>query len=301
MLHLSLREIPRVIVFGQVRQRDGWQTEAKKQAHEMIIFVQEGDIQFQCEKNTYCLEKDDYLLMPKDTLYRPYTENGCQFYFVHFEISKPIMRLSETETVHVCQRRQQLFTGERDPSAYALPMDDHEDLILPMQGMLGGLKEKIGLLLAECEMERYGITPQKKTSIDIRFAEILNLLDQNPVASGTSNKAAPPLLTRMMMFIHLHYAETVSLNCLSETFHVSKQYIAMLFRTYIGTTVTQYVNRLKLDHALDLLRYSTFQIGEISDRLGFSSAYYFCRLFRKHFGMTPSDYIRRYGERGKQE
>ena len=40
MLHLSLREIPRVILFGQVRQREGWYPQARKQPHDMIIFVQ---------------------------------------------------------------------------------------------------------------------------------------------------------------------------------------------------------------------------------------------------------------------
>jgi len=299
MLHLNLRELPRVIVFGQVRQREGWHPQGREQPQHMMLFIQDGEMEFECENERYMLVKGDFLLLPKGTFYRPYTEIGCQFYFVHFEIAQTPKFLSEKEEKMIRIRRSQLFSGRTDSSAYALPVDNHEDFIIPIHGKMGVLQEKIGLLLAECEMERYAITPQKKTSIDLRFTEILNLLDQNMPDSGMQMKAAPPLLTRIMMFIHLHYSETVTLSRLSETFHVSKQYIAMLFREYMGTSVTQYVNRLKLDHALDLLRYSTFQIGEISDRLGFSNAYYFCRLFRKHFDMTPSEYIRLYGERGK--
>ena len=47
-----------------------------------------------------------------------------------------------------------------------------------------------------------------------------------------------------------------------------------------------------MTHALELLRYSTFRVGAVAEMLGYSNAYYFCRVFRQHFGMTPTEYIR---------
>lgn len=299
MLRINLRELPRVIVFGQVRQAAGWQPPGRKQPNHMIVFVQDGDIFFHINNKGYQLQNGDYLLVPQGIDYTLHTRTGCQYFFVHFEIAEAPEMLSEFEMMKVRKRRMDVFQGERDPSAYALPMDHHEDLLLNECGNMGRFSKKIGLLLAECEINRYGITPSRKMTIDLRFAEILNLLDQNGNGTEMQMKEAPAMLTRMIMYIHQHYSEPVTLTQLSDTFHVSKQYIAMLFREYMKTSATQYINRVKLDHALDLLRYSTIQIGEISDRLGFSNAYYFSRLFRKYFGMTPSEYIRMHGERWK--
>jgi len=297
MLQVNLRELPRVTVLGQVRQQEGWSPPERIQSAQMMIFLQEGDMTFRCGQEVFILAKGDYFLLPPGTTYAPSTEEGCLFHFVHFELVQPVKRLTEAEVQLLHQKRQQIFLGERDPSAYALPMDHHEYLMLPMHGNLGLLQDKIWLLLAECDMHRYGITPPRKTGLDLRIAEILNLLDLDSPDPSMQLKTAPPVLSRILLYIHQHYSENVTLARLSAQFELSKQYIAMLFREYVGTSVTQYVNRLKLDHSLDLLHYSSFRIGEIAERLGFSSAYYFGRLFRKHFGMTPSEYIRMAGGR----
>ena len=47
-----------------------------------------------------------------------------------------------------------------------------------------------------------------------------------------------------------------------------------------------------MTHALELLRYSTFRVGAVDEMPGYSNTYYFCRVFRQHFGMTPTAYIR---------
>ena len=63
--------------------------------------------------------------------------------------------------------------------------------------------------------------------------------------------------------------------------------------------LNHYLTQLKMNHALELLRHSSFRINEVADMLGYHNTYYFCRLFRQHFGMTPTEYIR-HGMRGEQ-
>ena len=43
MLQVNLREVPRVTVMGQVRQRENWQPQGREQPNHMMIFVIEGD------------------------------------------------------------------------------------------------------------------------------------------------------------------------------------------------------------------------------------------------------------------
>jgi len=108
------------------------------------------------------------------------------------------------------------------------------------------------------------------------------------------------VLSRILLHIHEHYADTITLTTLSETFHLSRQYIMRLFQKHMHTTLTHYITQLKMSHALELLRHSNFRINEVADMLGFHSTYYFCRLFRQQFGLTPTEYIR-HGMNGEQQ
>lgn len=293
MMLLSLRELPRVYSLGQIRQPAGW-TNRSHISHQMMVFVQSGDMTFVWKNFRAALHEGEYLLLPIGVRYEVSSTDGCQYHFVHFDLAKPAQLLNAAQAQAVLEERLADFEQARSPSTFALPVDSHERMVIPIRGSLGQMQEKIILLLTECDMHRYSLTPIRKTTLDLRFAEILNLLDQG--AQLTHRKPAPPVLVKMQLFIHQHYTECVTLAQLSDAFSLSKQYIMALFKEHTGISVTRYVNQLKLEHALDLLRYSSFRIGEIAEMLGFSSAYYFCRLFRRQFGMTPSEYIRLHRE-----
>ena len=83
----------------------------------------------------------------------------------------------------------------------------------------------------------------------------------------------------------------ITLAELSRCFSVSEQYITRLFRRHLNTTPTTYIHRVKLENARWLLTHSTMNVTEISDYLGFSGSYYFIRLFKKYYGLTPMQYV----------
>ena len=72
--------------------------------------------------------------------------------------------------------------------------------------------------------------------------------------------------------------------------NVSESYLRRQFKLYSGMSPAKYVRMRKLMTAKNLLRYSDMSLKEISDRLLFDDASYFCRIFRQETGMTPSQY-----------
>lgn len=62
------------------------------------------------------------------------------------------------------------------------------------------------------------------------------------------------------------------------------------FKEYTGVSPTQYQIQLRTNKAKDLLIRSNLGLKEIAHNLGFTSTYYFCRLFKKKTSFTPSDY-----------
>lgn len=82
----------------------------------------------------------------------------------------------------------------------------------------------------------------------------------------------------------------VTLDDLSERFHFGKSSLCEIFKRDTGDTVLNYHLKLKLKEAKRLLREGKLTVGEISSALGFETAEYFSRFFKKNTGKSPRDY-----------
>ena len=71
---------------------------------------------------------------------------------------------------------------------------------------------------------------------------------------------------------------------------VSYSYLKRLFITKLGVAPSRYVAMRRLEYARDCLVSTQDSITSISQQAGYSSVYYFSRVFRQEFGQTPSEY-----------
>lgn len=71
---------------------------------------------------------------------------------------------------------------------------------------------------------------------------------------------------------------------------VSQQYLGRLFRQAISASPAEYIIERRIRESMRLLTETDMRIADISRICGFSSAGYFCAVFRKTEGMTPSEY-----------
>lgn len=71
---------------------------------------------------------------------------------------------------------------------------------------------------------------------------------------------------------------------------LNSSYFSALFTKETGDTFTNYVNKMKIGHAMERLRQPSSKIQDVSNEIGISDARYFARLFRKVVGMTPKEY-----------
>lgn len=82
----------------------------------------------------------------------------------------------------------------------------------------------------------------------------------------------------------------LSLQSISSMMKMSTGQISRVFRAREKLTVNEYINDVRLRHAIDLLGNNSIAINEIVDRVGFGTQSYFYRLFKRKYGTTPKEY-----------
>ncbi len=124
----------------------------------------------------------------------------------------------------------------------------------------------------------------------MRTAEYLRLLVE--LDSGSTDIVFPAsgLIQKTVEYINSHIHEDIRIEDICEHVHISKYYLCKRFRLSTGLTVMNYILKTRIISAKNMLEDASLSIGEISDRCGFSSQSYFCRVFKEEAGLTPLQY-----------
>lgn len=99
------------------------------------------------------------------------------------------------------------------------------------------------------------------------------------------------IVTNVKKYINEHIEEKLTLNKVAEVYNISPNYLSILFSKHNDIGFTDYINHSKIQAAIDMLQKGDLKVYEISDILGFESAFYFSRVFKKVTGMSPRDYM----------
>ncbi|GHV18771.1 hypothetical protein FACS189493_8350 [Spirochaetia bacterium] len=84
--------------------------------------------------------------------------------------------------------------------------------------------------------------------------------------------------------------ESLTLSILAKQFNIGSSNLSHYFTGETGMTLTEYINRKRLEYAKFLLGSSGMYIHEIAEECGFQDGNYFIRLFKREYGKTPKDY-----------
>lgn len=120
------------------------------------------------------------------------------------------------------------------------------------------------------------------------FAEHLSMVS-NQVLVQTKN-VEPPVITRAKHYIEEHQADDLSLGQVAKAVNTSTFYFCKMFKKATGINFTDYVSRIRIEKAKNLLLNANLRVSEIAFEVGFQSLTHFNRVFKKTLGQSPTEY-----------
>lgn len=136
---------------------------------------------------------------------------------------------------------------------------------------------------------------QVKRNTDTKMKNVIHQIDVEKKKLGIleyeERKTGNRYIDFMIQTIHGKYPTRLVLNDISEQCKMSCTYLNVNFKNETGYTFNDYLNRYRIQKAVDLLRESEYKIYEIAEMVGFSDYKYFIKVFKKYIGCSPARFI----------
>lgn len=279
---LDLSAERRLEVLGRTNENPPWRHNGRSLSWNHLLLIVSGTCTCRIESRTFYAVRGDIVFIPAGKYYKLSTTDHCEYCFACFYAG-----YQPADEADISEMFKKLPTPEKK---FFLPEQKNRVICIPDHVRLPDTDyAKLLSLFTRCQMLEASGNCFDRILIDTCFDALLLYVSgaafRNPM-SGTTNLS----LERMTRYIGEHFNERISLDTLAKKFGLSKEHICALFRSGFDMTVSEYVNTVKLEHATELLSNSSMNISQIADYLGYSSVYYFSRVFKARFGASPSKY-----------
>lgn len=128
----------------------------------------------------------------------------------------------------------------------------------------------------------------KKGYLNVIMGHLLQHYPSHPI----ENNGNIEFMVDVLHYIDEHYAEEITLDSLSSNFGYNKYYFSRLFNHYIGESLSNYINIIRLQHFMQFTKdKENFSISNLALQCGFDSLTTFYRYFKKIYNDTPKNYF----------
>lgn len=284
---IPLCPLPDVRKTGRIRYPNGW-FGSYRHKRNILIFVCSGEFIYSFSpEHKVKLAPGSHLLIPADVPYTATVGEDCDYFFIQFKTAEEIQAVPDKDVVEilkeetVAQQRAHSRDYDTEPSRY---------IYISETGVHKDRLETLKYRISRCAEFRQGRSPLDRMRLLHSFFRALLSLAAATGEGLLDTKHLSPAFIKLTRFIEENYTSPITLQSISEHFSLSKQYIMKLFREQAGVTVTHYINEIRLQKALDLLIYHSLSVSEVAYAVGFSNLYYFDRLFKKTYLITPTQF-----------
>ena len=116
---------------------------------------------------------------------------------------------------------------------------------------------------------------------------LLAYIFRKMLPGGDRADAAP---SEMLRYIETHFNENLTLSALAKKCFYSPKYFSRVFKERYGITVSEYIQKKRMEKGRELLEDTDCTVEEISSMVGYCDATHFYKYFKRFYGITPKEH-----------
>lgn len=243
----------KILSVMDIRRKKKYSGQSKARNFHSISFRVKGNAVFKCDNETVLAKEKSLLFIPEGVTYE--TRTGSEhLYVVHFKTDEPI----------------------------------NLNMISSFMPQTPGVYDNLFKKMFEIwKAKQTGYYFAATSCFYTIFENIQKDLEQTNVYNKSDK------MNKVMEYIHTNFTDPeLSLSSLTKIFGTSETYFRKEFKKIYGTTPLKYINNLRTQHALELLKSGYYLVSQVSEKSGFTDAKYFSRVLKKETGISPTDILK---------
>ena len=187
-----------------------------------------------------------------------------------------------------------MIAETKDKYSYvAIILTGYSDFEYAMEAIRNGVSgyvlkplnmEEMKEVLKQAVLEADNIQYLRQRNMETEAMKQISLLQDIP------KQGNDPVVEQILAFISERYQNKIILADLEEALHYSERYINQKFQKALGTTVIEYLNRYRIQKALELIQEGNVPMQEIGWQCGIGEYKYFNHVFKKYIGCSAREY-----------
>ncbi|MCM3030714.1 GH39 family glycosyl hydrolase [Niallia sp. MER 6] len=245
-----------------------------------IIYVIKGNLQVKANNKTTELNKSDFLLVNSNELHSFHSDSDNLFIVFHLNYLQTCSLLGQENPLFQC--------------------NSIEQIALSHQKLRSSLDELLAVYLNQRNSSMVFFLEKVFNVISILQLEYLK--DSRPLEkrSYTTENGQNERLVEILEYIENNFREPLSLEEVASIQYITVPYLSKFFKKQTGKTFSEYVNKVRVAHAVNELIYTNKSITRIALDNGFPNLAAFNRVFNERFQVKPIEYRKQHIEPKEQ-
>jgi two-component system response regulator YesN len=109
------------------------------------------------------------------------------------------------------------------------------------------------------------------------------------------HKKSRNVIEKIKAVIEARFHENLTIAQIADEVYLTTTYVCLIFKQETGFTLNEYVTKVRMDKAMELLKDSSHRLYDICYAIGYSEPGYFSKMFKRHTGLSPSEFRNLHG------
>lgn len=234
-----------------------------------LYYIVDGERKYFVGDSFFSASKGDLVWVPRDMLHR--TEGkGASRFLLYFKDSFLKKYFSDEAISRITSAKPFVFAAE------AKYKEEFENMFFD--------------LLKEYNRKKIHLEEYDEFSVILPLLKILYFIFSHENYYEKSISKPSERMHEIIKYINDNYHAPLTIQSVADEFGITKDHLCHIFPKYMGVTFITYLNTVRIKAACELMKKEKDSILEIANKCGFSSSHYFCKVFKKEKGMSPSEY-----------
>ncbi len=159
-------------------------------------------------------------------------------------------------------------------------------------------KREISRCCYEIMEENVSTQPGRYYLIQAQMMKILILIFRTIVGTNTHESVSMAfesyskgyVVKKIVQYLNENYSQHISLDQIAHNMYLSPVYISKIFKEKTGDSPINYLIKIRLNKAREMLKEDKGSIKTIASLVGYDDVYHFSKLFKKHYGISPLNF-----------